>query len=131
MKVFLSCCGRQVLAAVRVVIAVILVRFANDGSDARARRSPDDGSLQAAAEECAENRSARCADGRAFPWPDAALVAVVATVISAMVVVRMPVVVPTAAPGANAVVELTLIAAVIPTLGVGRKNHCGKQRDEK
>ena len=104
------------------------------------RRATDQGSLETAAEERTEDRSAAPADQRTFAGPDAALMLlliVVIVIVVVAVVVTGIVILAAARAVADSVVELAVVAVVAviaivsSTLGVQRKHRGEQERDDE
>jgi hypothetical protein len=67
-----------------MVVAAMIISLGQLGperADSRARRSPDNGSLESAAENCTQGRTTRASDKRSFTWTDAAAVMVMAAFV--------------------------------------------------
>lgn len=112
--------------AVAVVIVppdVLLMLVAGDGTDARTGRAPDDGSLEASAEERPDDGTTRPANQRALASADpvavisvviAAAAIVASVVVAAVPIIMAPVIVTTAAAFIGTSRE---IAMLMPMLG--------------
>jgi hypothetical protein len=105
-----------------MVIAIILSSLAYYCADASASRTSYDGSLEAAAEDCAQYRSASTADKSTFARADAALIAAVVVMIRTVAIIVVAGIPPTAASHALIVVA---IVAVLGWKNAGDK----KKRD--
>ena len=126
------------LARVVLVVLVLLMYLAYDGSDARARSSADKGSFKTVTKDCAKRGSSGPANQGSLAGTDAALVlvsvvaVVVAIVISAIIVAGI-VVLSASTTSTDTPVKLLVIAivptvATVPVLCASRKNAGGKQQ---
>lgn len=102
------------MVVVVAVVALALCCLADDCANTCASRAADDGSLEAAAEERAEDGSAACADKSAFAGSDSALIAVAVVVVMAAVTAM-----------ANSVIEVGILISILGASGHGKKT-CGQ-----
>ena len=119
----------MVIVAVVIIIALaVLVDLAYNCADTGARCTADDGPLQAAAEECAEDRSAACADKGSRTGTDDAL-NMIAVVIGAGVITGI-VVLTIMAASANPIIKVGILVPGASILGSGteRKKAGGQQK---
>jgi len=98
--------GRS-LSVVAIVVAIILGGITYDRADAGSGRSADDGSLEAATEDCAKEGSAARADEGALTWANAALIA--AMIVMIVAVIAVVVVVAAAAAVTHAIIKIVVV----------------------
>lgn len=114
-----------VVAMVAVVVAAVLVGFSYDCTDAGACGSADNGSLEAAAEERAEQSTAACADEGAFAGTDSALIAAMVVVVAVVVAVVVVVVIAAVTAVAHSVIEVGILISILGAGGHGEET-CGQ-----
>jgi hypothetical protein len=99
---------------------MVLIRLAYDGSDSRASGTPNNGSFDALAEECAQDGPTCSADEGSFAWTDAALLAVTVIVLTVVVsaVVVSAIVVLAVVVSAVVVSAIVVLAVVVSAVVV-------------
>jgi hypothetical protein len=109
-----------------ILIIVSLRQLPADGSDARARRTADNGSFQTAAEDSSQGRSARASDQGSFARTYAAAVVAIVMMMPVLIALVIAVVVPFADLLMHSVV---IVAAVVAAVSLRRYgNHGTKQQ---
>lgn len=125
---FRALTGKDPLAGIILILLVLLMYLADDGSNAGSGSTADDRALEAVAKERAKRGSACSSDKGALSWPDAALIVlVIPIVVGAIVVAIIPaivmsriVVVPASAAVAHSSIERGIIpvAAIVASIPV-------------
>jgi hypothetical protein len=105
---------------VAVVALAVLIGLADDCTDSGSGCAADDGSLETAAKERAEDGSAASADESSFAGADSALIA-----ISVIAVVAVVIVVVAVTAAAHSVIEVGILISILGA-GSHREETCGQ-----